>query len=213
MKGSSGLFKFDIGADEFTGSVQVNRDLTTQADYTVIGPGNPVDNPGSDGSNDWIGYSVLGGDVNGDHKDDLFSGAANFSDDFDGGVNDSGRTFGVYNNGTRRVGVTDLLTDTPSLEVRSWIHQQHTGHTLAAADLNGDGPNDFIIGSAGGANGNIPITGTVFVFTGGPTLTGTRTLSPTMQANWRFKSANLPRPSPDSTNWRSDNSMAQAPPI
>src|SRR5205823_8742089 len=58
----------------------------------------------------------------------------------------------------------------------------------AAADLNGDGPNDFIIGSAGGANGNIPVTGTVFVFAGGPTLSGTRTLSPTMQANWRFKS-------------------------
>jgi hypothetical protein len=87
------------------------------------------------------------------------------------------------------MGVVDLYTATASLEVRSWIHQQHIGQTLATADLNGDGANDFIIGSPGGANGNIPITGTVYVFAGGPGLSGTRTLSPTMQANWRFKPA------------------------
>jgi hypothetical protein len=189
MKGTSGLYKVDIGADEFTGPAQTNRHLATQpADFTLIGPGNPTDNPNSDGSNDWIGYSVLGGDVNGDNKADLFAGAPNLSDDFDGGVNDSGRTFGLYGNGTRRLGVTDLLTTTPSLEVRSWIHQQHTSQALAAADLNGDGVSDLIIGSQGGDNNGTPVTGTVFVFAGGPGLSGTRTLSPTMQANWRFKS-------------------------
>jgi hypothetical protein len=139
MIGSSGLFRFDIGADEFTGVAQTNRQLATQpADFTLIGPGNPTDNPASDGSNDWIGYAASGGDVNGDHHDDLIVGAPNLSGDFDGGTNDDGRVFALYNNGTRRLGVTDLLTTSPSLEVRSWLHQQHIGRSFAASDLNGD---------------------------------------------------------------------------
>jgi hypothetical protein len=186
MKGTSGLFKIDIGADEFTGPVQVNQHLATDpADFTLIGPGNPHDNPDSTGSNDWIGFALMGGDVNGDSRDDLFVGAPNWSDDFDNNVNDSGRVFGLYNNGTRRLGVLDLYTSTASLEVRSWIHQQHIGQAFDSADLDGDGVNDLIIGSGGGPTAQF--TGTVYVFAGGAGLSGTRTLSPTMQADWRFK--------------------------
>lgn len=154
----------------------------------MIGPGNPTDNPASDGSNDWIGFAALGGDINGDHHDDLIVGAPNLSDDFDGGVDDSGRIFALYNDGTRRLGATDLLTTTPSLEVRSWLHQQHIGRSFAASDLNGDGAGDLIIGSIGGDNNGQPITGTVYVFAGGSGLSGTRTLSPTMQATYRIRS-------------------------
>jgi hypothetical protein len=93
--------------------------------------------------------------------------------------------FGLYNDGTRRLGVTDLYTTTAGLEVRSWIHQQHIGQAFDSADLDGDGVNDLIIGSGGGPMEQF--TGTVYVFAGGPGLSGTRTLSPTMQADWRFK--------------------------
>ncbi len=189
MVGSSGLFRFDIGADEFTGEAQTNRPLATKpADLSMIGPGNPTDNPASTGSNDWIGFAALGGDINGDHRDDLIVGAPNLSGDFDGGVNDDGRVFALYNNGTRRRGVTDLLTTTPSLEIRSWLHQQHIGRSFAAADWNGDNVNDLIVGSIGGDNNGQPITGTVYVFSGGTALSGTRTLSPTMQATYRILS-------------------------
>lgn len=189
MLGASGFFRVDIGADERTGTAQTNRRLATQpADFTLIGPGNPTDNPNSDGSNDWIGFGVLGGDINGDHKDDLIAGAPNLSDSFSGGVNDSGRVFALYNNSTRRLGVIDLFTTPASLEVRSWLHQQHIGRAFAASDLNGDGLNDFIIGSIGGDDNGKPVTGTVYVFAGGAGLSGTRTLSPTMQATWRFVS-------------------------
>jgi len=189
MAGTSGLYRYDIGADEVTGAAQINRHLATHpADFTLIGPGNPIDDPGSNGSNDWIGYAALGGDINGDQRADLIVGAPNLSGDFDGGVNDDGRVFALYNNGTRRLGVVDLYTDTASLEVRSWLHQQHIGRSFAASDLNGDGQHDLIVGSIGGDDNGKPITGTVYIFAGGAALSGTRTLSPTMQAAYRFKS-------------------------
>ena len=90
---------------------------------------------------------------------------------------------------TRQLGVTDLYTTTADLEVRSWIHQQHIGRAFAASDINGDGYKDLIIGAIGGDNNGQPVTGTVYVFAGGPGLAGTRTLSPTMQADYRFVSS------------------------
>jgi hypothetical protein len=132
---------------------------------------------------------VLGGDLNGDNRADLVAGAPNLSGDFDGGVNDDGRVFALYNTGARQLGVVDLYTTTADLEVRSWIHQQHIGRAFAASDLNGDNLRDLIIGSIGGDNNGLPVTGTVYVFAGGPGLAGTRTLSPTMQANYRFLSS------------------------
>lgn len=187
MAGSSGFFRMDIGADEYTGTAQLTRDLNTQpADFTLIGPGNPQDNPASTGSNDWIGFAVLGGDVNGDRRADLIVGAPNRSGDFDGGTNDDGRAWGLYNTGARRLGVVDLYTTTADIEVRSWLHQQHLGRSFAASDLDDDGRRDWIIGSIGGDNNGRPIIGTVYVFAGGAGLTGTRTLSPTMQAAYRF---------------------------
>jgi hypothetical protein len=85
--------------------------------------------------------------------------------------------------------VVDLFTTTAHLEVRSWINQQHIGRAFAASDLNGDGLRDLIIGSIGGDINGQPVTGTVYVFAGGPSLEGTRTLSPTMQATYRFISS------------------------
>ena len=187
MIGTSGLYKIDIGADEFPGAAQTNRELATQpADFTLIGPGNPVENPNSTGPNDWIGYSVAAGDVNGDGNSDLITGAFNHSDDFDNAVTDSGRVYGLYGNGTRRLGTIDLFATTPSLQVRSFINQLHIGSSLAAADLNGDGTRDLTIGAVGAAGFNVK--GSVYVFQGGAGLTGIKTLSPTNQATWQFRS-------------------------
>jgi hypothetical protein len=185
MKGTSGLFRFDIGADELTGAAQSTRNLARQpADFTLIGPGNPQDNPGSTGSNDWIGNAVFGGDLNGDQRADLIAGAQNLSSSFDGGPDDDGRVFALYNNGTRKLGVVDLYTTTADLEVRSWINQQHIGQAFAASDINGDQQNDLIIGASGAAGFNV--LGAVYIFSGGSGLSGTRTLSPTLQADYRI---------------------------
>ncbi len=187
MMGTSGFFRVDIGADEFTGAAQVQRNLGIQpADFTLIGPGNPLDNPGSDGPNDWIGNAVMGGDINGDGRDDMVAGAQNASDMFTGGPADSGRVYTLDNTGARRLGVVDLFTKTASLEIRSWLNQQHIGQSFAAADVNGNGKPDLIVGASGAAA--FDVSGTVYIFAGGPALTGTRTLSPTMQATYRIRS-------------------------
>ena len=187
MIGTSGLYKIDIGADEFTGVPQTIRELANQpADFTLIGPGNPVENPDSTGPNEWIGYSVAAGDVNGDGRSDLLTGAFNHADDFDNGIADSGRVYSLFGNGTRRLGTIDFFNTTPSLEVRSYLNQQHIGSSLTSADLNGDTTRDLIIGASGAANFNVK--GSVFVFQGGAGLAGIKTLSPTNQASWQFRS-------------------------
>ena len=188
MIGTSGLYKMDIGADEVTGAAQTIIELANQpADFTLIGPGNPVENPGSTGPNEWIGYSVAAGDVNGDGKADLLTGAFNHADDFDNAIADSGRVYSLYGNGARRVGTIDFFDTTPTLQVRSYINQLHIGSSLAAADLNGDTTRDLIIGASGAANFNV--NGSVFVFQGGAGLAGIKTLAPTNQASWQFRSA------------------------
>ncbi len=188
MIGTSGLYKIDIGADEFTGVPQVNRELANQpADFTLIGPGNPVENPNSTGPNEWIGYSVAAGDVNGDGRADLVAGAFNHADDFDNGIADSGRVYSLYGNGSRRLGTVDFFNSTPSLEIRSYLNQLHIGSSLASADLNGDTTRDLIIGAVGAAGFNVK--GSIYVFQGGMGLSGTKTLSPTNQSSWQFRAA------------------------
>ena len=96
----------------------------------------------------------------------------------------------LYGNGTRRLGAIDFFTTTPSLEVRSYINQLHIGSSLAAADLNGDGTRDLIIGGSG-APAPFNVKGSVYVFQGGAGLSGARTLAPTNQATWQFRSGEI----------------------
>ena len=112
MVGPSGLFRVDIGADERTGPAQHVTYLDHgPADLTIIGPGNPPENPNTPDSNSWIGYAVLGGDVTGDNQADLFTSAEDWSDDFDTD-HSTGRLFGLFHFGTRITGTIDLLTHT-----------------------------------------------------------------------------------------------------
>ncbi len=188
MAGTSGLFKVDIGADERTGAAQRNVDLDAGgADLTIIGPGNPPENPGSTGSNDWIGYAVLGQDINGDGRADLVAAAEDWADDFVT-LNSTGRLYGLFNFGARLTGTVDLLTDTASITIASQYLLQHIGSDLAGDDLNGDGKGDLIVGSFQDDNmGGGAVTPTVFALWGGPSLAGTRTLTNSSPADFMLR--------------------------
>ncbi len=184
MIGTSGLFRVDIGADEFTGTPQIIRNLdSTPADLTIIGPGNSA--PNLNNPNDWIGYSVLGADVNGDGHADLMIAAQDWAEDFNT-LNATGRLFGLFNFGMRVTGTIDLLTDTASLTVVSKYLYQHVGQAFASGDLNGDGRRDLIVGANNDDNTGLSWP-SVFVLFGGPSLSGTRTLTDPTPANFMLR--------------------------
>lgn len=188
MIGTSGLFKIDIGADERTGTAQRNINLsTTAADLMIIGPGNPLENPGSTGSSDWIGYSALASDVNGDNRADLIMAAEDWAEDFDT-LNATGRLYGLSNFGTRITGTIDLLYVTPTITVVSKYIRQHIGSALVGGDLNGDGNRDLIFGSyENDFDNTVPVTPTVFALWGGASLNGTRILTNSTPANFMLR--------------------------
>jgi hypothetical protein len=144
----SGEFLFDIGADELTGRPQRVFDLADDAaDLTIVGPGQPPENPDSIGTNDWIGRALLARDVSGDGLDDLVVSAQDFANDFDTS-NAGGRLFGLLHFGLRRTGVLDLASDPADFEATCDIELQHLGEELVAGDLDDDGALDLIAGAS-----------------------------------------------------------------
>ncbi len=176
---AGGPFRVDIGADEYTGAAQRIHDLDTGAPaFTLIGPGNA--SATSNGPNDWIGYSVLADDITGDGRADLLTSAEDWAEDFDNPPHATGRTFGLFNFGSRVTGTRDLLTSSPDLDLVCGYNLQHIGSDLVSGDLNGDGTRDLIAGSFEDDNaGGGTVTPTVFALWGGPSLAGVRPLNPT----------------------------------
>ncbi len=179
MAGPSNRYRMDIGADEFAGAPQRVTNLDFEAaDLTILGPGNPPENPASVGTNDWIGYSILADDVNADGLADLLIGAQDWANDFDGGMNATGRIFGLSHFGTQITGTIDLAETGEDLTIISNTELLHLGERLLGADLNGDGKGDLIIAAADnhGMSAASPRP-TVFVLFGDPSLAGSVTLS------------------------------------
>jgi len=179
----SSRYRMDIGADEFTGAAQHVTDLDLEsADLTIIGPGNPPANPGSTGTSDWIGYSVLAEDVNADGLPDLLIGAQDWAEDFDD-LNASGRVFGLFNFGSPVMGTIDLAVTLEDLSVVSEMELQHIGERLLSGDLNGDGNGDLIIASTD-THATPGLHPTIFVFFGAPSFAGPVTLADPTSADF-----------------------------
>ncbi|MBN1353036.1 FG-GAP repeat protein, partial [candidate division KSB1 bacterium] len=109
-------------------------DLNSQnAEMTILGK-NPSDN---------IGISLAARDINGDHIADLLIGAANALTDDD---TRTGEAYALFSQSGRR-GNIDLETTRVDILVTGGNDLDNVGWSLAAADLNADGVNDFAVGA------------------------------------------------------------------
>jgi FG-GAP repeat/FG-GAP-like repeat len=102
-----------------------------------------------------MGFSVGGGDVNGDGFSDVLIGAPSFN----GGLAEEGAAF-LYFGGARA-----LDTQIDGLATSSQVSGQ-AGHSIATGDVNGDGYSDLIVGAYGFDDGVLTNAGVVRIYLG-----------------------------------------------
>jgi len=155
------------GSPDLAGSLH----LPEAADVTVIG----ID------EDDELGYSVAGGDINGDSVDDLLLGAWLAS----GEQNNEERAGEAYliTGGPGLGGTIDLAVTAPAFMVVAEDAGDELSYSIAAGDLNGDGTEDIVLGARfadgpGGGDcapgvGDRCGAGEGYVFYGSPEMSGT----------------------------------------
>jgi len=123
-----------------------------------------------------LGHYLAMGDLDGDHLDDLIVSA--FRADGPGNAREDAGEVYVFFGAAELEGVVDLAVARPNLTVYGAHAFDDLGGAVAAADLNGDGSADLIVGAPRadpvGAAETRDGAGEAYVFFGGPSLTGSR---------------------------------------
>ncbi|MEX2390952.1 MAG: hypothetical protein WD904_05085 [Dehalococcoidia bacterium] len=130
--------------------------------------------------------ALAAGDFNGDGRADLAVGASNG----DGPTNDradAGEVYVLYDTATL-TGETVLSEETAGLVIYGVQGEEYTGFAIVAGDVNGDGTDDLIFSAPGVTAGADLRTdqGRVYVFFGGPELTGVIDLVDQDPRPWDF---------------------------
>jgi len=128
-------------------------------------------------ADDQLGRYLAMGDLDGDQRDDLIVSA--FRADGPGNGRDDGGEVYVFFAASELRGVVDLAARGPDFTVYGSKAFDEFGGAVAAADLNGDGPADLIVGAP--RAGNETGAGQAYVFFGGPGLTGSRDVAQAQQ--------------------------------
>ena len=128
-------------------------------------------------ADDQLGHYLAMGDLDGDHLDDLIVSAFR-ADGPDNQREDAGEVY-VFFGASELNGVVDLAAIRPGLTVYGARPLDDFGGAVSAADLNGDGPADLIVGASRARDAADP--GQAYVFFGGPSLTGARDVAQTQQ--------------------------------
>jgi hypothetical protein len=128
-------------------------------------------------ADDQLGHYLAMGDLDGDGRDDLIVSA--FRADGPANDRDDGGEVYVFLAASELRGVVDLATARPDFTVFGAKAFDEFGGAVAAADLNGDGPTDLIVGAprAGDESG----AGQAYVFFGGPGASGSRDVAQAQQ--------------------------------
>lgn len=126
---------------------------------------------------DALGFSVLGGDVNGDGIDDVMVGAPGATGTEDPRT-DQGEVY-IFFGSTDFGGTLDIADAPESVRITGAEGFSRLGHAIAAGDVNGDGTDDIVLGGpfAGREPGTPPGSprtevGEAYVIFGGPDLEG-----------------------------------------
>jgi hypothetical protein len=128
-------------------------------------------------ADDQLGHHLAMGDLDGDQRDDLIVSAFRA----DGPANereDDGEVY-VFFAASELRGVVDLAAARPDFTVFGAKAFDEFGVAVAAADLNGDGPADLIVGAPRAGDG--PRPGGAYVFFGGPGASGSRDVAQAQQ--------------------------------
>ena len=124
-------------------------------------------------ADDWLGETLTSGDLNGDGAADLVA-AANFASGPDNARDAAGETYVVLG-GESLPARLDLAADAPAMTVIGADPGDQIGHSLASADVNGDGFDDLLMGavSADGPSNSRRLAGEAYVVLGGDPLPDT----------------------------------------
>ncbi len=124
---------------------------------------------GEDGSG-FLGFSVAGGDVNGDGIDDLIMGVYGASPPGRAGA---GITYIVYGDSNPLPTPMDLAGGVADMVILGAASSDQSGRSVAAGDVNGDGFEDIIVGAHSSDDGAVLDAGKVYVIYGSATLPNT----------------------------------------
>jgi len=171
------FFCTDIAGNKNSTIVYFNESILFPLSYSAAVSANLTVNGTVE--NDYLGYAIAYGDVNGDYYDDLILGAYAVDPN---GQTDAGQAYVFFGGPIANLDGKSWNAAYANITINGTIAGDNLGIIVASGDLNGDGFSDLIIGAYAASPNGQTNAGQAYVFFGGPNLDG---------KSWDASSANV----------------------